>query len=89
MEKVCASYLYKGMVDLFEDRRTRWPDYGLESVPLTHMLNDLFHQGGEHKNLYDFALLSWALRRSSFTDVARVTETDLLRSFPTFPVRKR
>ena len=87
MEKVCTSYLYRGMEDLFEDRRIRWPNYSLESVPTVHMLNDLFHQGGEHKNLYDFTLLSWALRISSFIDVARANESDLLRRFPTFPVR--
>jgi hypothetical protein len=50
-------------------------------------VNDLFHQWGEHKNLFDFDLAKWALEYAGFSDARQVEEADLLARFPGFPVR--
>jgi predicted SAM-dependent methyltransferase len=88
IEKICRSYLEHKMVDLIEDRRTRIPKFSVGRAPSSHMINYLFHQHGEHKNLFDFDLLAWALKQSGFTEISRTTETDLLKRFPDFPPRK-
>jgi predicted SAM-dependent methyltransferase len=87
IEKICRSYLDRRMVDLIEDRQTRWPKYHLGEVPTSHFINQMFHQSGEHKNLFDFELLSWALRSSGFISIRRVSEAALLARFPDFPAR--
>ena len=33
----------------------------LGNVPSSHLANHLFHQDGEHVNLFDWPLLRWAL----------------------------
>ena len=86
MERVCRSYLADGGESLLADRVKRWPSFELRT-PSQHMVNEVFHQSGEHVNLFDFALLSWVLRQAGFTAVRRVTEQDLLERFPQFPVR--
>ena len=87
IEKVCRSYLDHRMADLLEDRRARFPAYSLGGVPTSHMINDLFHQWGQHANLFDFEFLEWALASSGFDDVRRISEADLLARFPEFPER--
>ncbi len=87
IEKICRSYLEFQMEDLLADRIERWPHYSMGDVPTSHMINDLFHQDGEHKNLFDFALLAWMLERAGFREIKRVDETDLLARFPKFPPR--
>jgi len=84
IEKVCRSYIEHNMVDLIQDRKTRYPNFSLENIPTTHMINDLFHIGGTVKNLYDFTLLEWALKEANFTNVERVVEADLLQRFSEF-----
>jgi len=87
MAKVCQAYIADGGRKLLEDRRTRlnvpWP----AGMPLSQMINVMFHQGNEHKNLYDFALLAWLLETHGFGSVERVNEAALLQRFPEFPVR--
>lgn len=101
--KICHSYLNHNMLDLLEDRRRRFPDYSLGSIPTQHMINDLFHQCAEpsnrygfsplshelgyHKNLFDLELVKWALEATGFTNVKRVSETELLSAFPDLPTR--
>ena len=87
VEKICRSYVDHRMADLVEDRRTRWPKYGLGVVPSSQFINELFYQSGEHKNLFDLELLDWALRSTGFVSVTRVSEADLLARFPEFPAR--
>ncbi|MDB6123639.1 MAG: glycosyl transferase family 2 [Pedosphaera sp.] len=87
IEKVCRSYMEHRMVDLIAECRTRIPKFSLGKAPSSEMINHLFHQNGEHKNLFDFELLSWALKQSGFTQISRVTETDLLEKLPGFPSR--
>ena len=98
MEKLCRSYLEHRMRDLVEDRERRsrlhwkrpWTldaEVGIAGVPTSQMLNSVFYQGHEHRNLFDFELLEWALRRSGFTEVERTDETAWLERFPEFPSR--
>jgi len=87
IEKVCLSYLNHKMVDLLEDRKLIWPKYSLKGAPSSHMINDFFHQGNDHKNLFDFSLLDWSLREAGFTWIKQVEEADLLSRFPDFPPR--
>ncbi|HEU5097959.1 MAG TPA: methyltransferase domain-containing protein, partial [Roseiflexaceae bacterium] len=87
IEKVCRSYIEHGMLDLLQDRRRRDQHYSIADMPPQQLINDLFHQYGQHKNLYDFRLLEWALTTVGFTSVERKTESDLLARFPEFPAR--
>lgn len=87
IEKIVHSYVVHRMEDLIEDRKTRWPAYTLEGMPSSQMMNDFFHQHGEHVNLFDFPLLKWTLEQSGYEGVRRVSEEDLLSRFPEFPPR--
>jgi SAM-dependent methyltransferase len=51
-------------------------------LPLAYMVNDYFHQYGEHRNLYDEEILTWALATAGFMDVQRVDERALRSRFP-------
>lgn len=87
IEKICTSYVQHRMKDLIADRQSRIPGFSLGPMPSSQMINELFHQGGEHRNLFDFELLEWALTTAGFREVRRVDEADLLRSHPGFPPR--
>lgn len=98
LEKVCRSYVERGMEDLIRDREERskrlwtkpWSldgEVGESGVPASHMANSLFHQGFEHRNLFDFELLRWTLERCGFAEVRRVDEGELRQRFPEVPER--
>jgi len=75
MKKVCKSYFKYKSKDLLTDRKSRWPDFSLQNdTPSQHMINILFHQSGQHKNLYDYELVKYALEKSGFKNCKRVTE---------------
>lgn len=86
MEKVCRFYI-EGRADELVLDRARRDGYSTHGAPAQHIVNDLFHQWGEHKNLFDFEILAWALNRSGFTDIHKVDEAALLARFPDFPAR--
>ena len=87
MEKVCKSYFeYKG-VDLINDYESCFPSFSIGEAPPQHMINHAFHQWGEHKNLYDFELLRWALEEAGFADCIRMNEDDFLEHLEGFPAR--
>jgi predicted SAM-dependent methyltransferase len=88
MEKVCRAYVEDRGAALHEDRRRRMPGQTMRAgVPSQHFVNWIFHQGGEHKNLFDLDLLSWAVAEAGFRSCERVDEAALLRRFPEFPLR--
>jgi predicted SAM-dependent methyltransferase len=87
MEKICRSYLDHHCLDLYEDRQRRMPEWSLGNIPSQHMMNDFFHQNGEHQNLFDFELLKWALMQAGFQNIQRTNEKNLLDQFPGFPAR--
>jgi predicted SAM-dependent methyltransferase len=85
---ICNSYTLDRGQGLVDDRKTRpHTDIKMDGVPPQHMINRLFHQSGEHKNLFDFELLEWALTKAGFQQCVRVVEADLLKRFPEFPPR--
>ncbi len=87
LEKICRSYMEHKCADLVADRKKRMPEWNFEDYPTQHMMNDLFHQEGEHKNLFDFELLSWILNQAGFDQIEKISEKDLLSQFPGFPER--
>jgi predicted SAM-dependent methyltransferase len=88
LEKVCTEYVKdRGRELLAEVQRHRPLAKLPEGCPPQHFVNRLFHQGGEHKNLYDFEILRWALGNAGFVDCVKVQERDLLDRFPGFPPR--
>ncbi len=87
MRAICESYLRDGGKALLADRLSRWPDFELGPVPPSHIVNVLFHQAGEHVNLFDYELLSAILAQAGFVSIQRVRESDLLERFPGFPPR--
>jgi len=87
IEKICRAYLQDGAQSLVEGRQTRFPKYSTGDYPAVSIVNHLFHQRGEHKNLFDFGLLRHVLNSSGFSTVERVDERLLLETFPEFPSR--
>jgi hypothetical protein len=85
IDKICRSYLDHRMADRLEDRRGASRDIPFRGGTSSHMINDLFHQSGQHENLFDFELLEWALTSSGFDDVRRISEADLLPDSLSFP----
>lgn len=83
----CRAYVDGTLDELVADRRARNPGWRFEGVPVSQLVNDLFVQQGEHVNLFDEELLTWALTRAGFGTVERVREADLLARFPGFPPR--
>ncbi|MBC9726985.1 methyltransferase domain-containing protein [Streptomyces sp. TRM68367] len=88
LEKVCAAYVQDKAMELWKDRRERFPNFTLNGAPVQHLINDFFHQRGQHRNLFDLELLTWALGQAGFRSVRRVREADLLAAYPEFPERK-
>jgi Uncharacterized protein conserved in bacteria len=89
LERVCRSYgedKGQGLVDDWAMRYgTKTPVRG---IPSQHMINYFFHQEGEHRNLLDAELLTWALMKSGFVECQRVNEEQLLDRFPEIPPRR-
>ncbi|HEY2343316.1 MAG TPA: hypothetical protein VGH90_09820 [Chthoniobacteraceae bacterium] len=79
MEKICRHYV-EGTIDvLIQDRQKRIPHWVLElHAPPSHFVNDLFHQRGEHKLLYDWPLMEWMLREAGFSEIRRIDERTLV-----------
>jgi predicted SAM-dependent methyltransferase len=87
MERVCRAYLTDAGASLLRSRLKRYPKFSIGPMPTQQMVNDLFHQQGQHLNLFDYSLLAWLLESQGFARPERVMEADLLRRFPGFPLR--
>lgn len=87
MEKLLKYYFEDGCSKLHAYVMQRDPVSLPDGVPERFVVNRLFYQRGEHKNLFDFELLKWALEKSGFVNIARVDESDLLARFPSFAPR--
>lgn len=87
MEKICQLYVNGQSAELLADwiGRDKW--YSVHGAPAQQIVNDIFHQWGEHKNLFDSGLARWALESAGFSDVRQVREADLLERFPGFPAQ--
>lgn len=87
IKKVCDSYAAEKCADLVAARQVRWPSYSLQGLPSSQFMNDIFHQSGQHKNLFDFELLQAVLDSEGFADIEEVDENALLERFDGFPPR--
>lgn len=87
MHEISRLYIEGKSEDLFKDRKKRFPSYSIGRKPYQYMLNEYFHQNGEHKNLIDFNLLKWALEEVGFYDINKASEGEFLDEFPEFPKR--
>ena len=87
MRRVAEEYHSTECRSLVEDRVERFP-YRYEDFPSQQMMNHYFHQGSEHKNLFDFSLLKWLLECQGFGEVESSKEEKLLEENPEFPERK-
>lgn len=87
IRKVCEGYLQDGAKTLIKGRTSRHPNYTTRGYPSSQFVNDIFHQGGEHKNLFDLELLRALLEKCGFSNVEETTEPELLKRFPDFPSR--
>ena len=89
MGLVCQSYGDDKGQGLVDDWLTRYRGPApVADMPSQHMINYLFHQSGEHRNLLDADLLTWALMNSGFAECQQVGEEQLLQRFPEFPPRR-
>lgn len=87
LEKVCDGYVTDRGRALYEDLRRRHADVELGSVPVQAVINHLFHQRGQHKNLFDRELIGWLLDEAGFASCDVLDEQALLRDHPEFPAR--
>ncbi len=83
MGKICRAYCEGRLGELIAGRRRRVPQWRALIGPESRFVNELFHQGGEHHNLFDFELLSWALKTTGWETVTEISEADLLAAEPT------
>ena len=95
LKKACQAYLNDKCKELHEDRvRRNWryrkkmnhPElYNKiidDSTPTQHFINDLFHQGGEHKNLVDIELLEWLALKAGVVRAEEISDDALRKKFP-------
>lgn len=87
MEKVCQGYIRDRGTSLLKDIQSRHPKFDLGGAPQSHVINHLFHQKGEHKNLFDFELLQHVLISCGFSNVIRASEDEMRRNLESFPIR--
>lgn len=87
LAKVCMAYAQDRGRGLLADRNSRFPARLPEGMPSQQVVNILFHQSGEHKNLYDAELLGWLLAAHGFGPAQQVDEATFRGRFPEFPVR--
>jgi SAM-dependent methyltransferase len=95
LKKACDAYIKDKCEGLFKDRIRRNWRYKKKinnphlynkiidtTTPTQHFINDLFHQGGQHKNLVDIELLEWVGKRAGFSSVTETTDEELRSFFP-------
>lgn len=87
MEGICRDYIERSGEGLVLDRQSRFPHFSMQGVPPQHFINVLFQQSGEHRNLFDFGLLSWALETVGFSVCTKTDEPTLASRFPDLPPR--
>ncbi|MGI8875692.1 MAG: class I SAM-dependent methyltransferase [Egibacteraceae bacterium] len=87
LEKVCAGYAADRGRSLYEDLRRRHGDYEVGPLPVQAVVNHLFHQRGQHKNLFDSELIGWLLAEAGFVGCEILGERQFLDDYPAFPAR--
>ena len=87
IEKVCKSYLSDGAQSLIDGKKKRFSNYSTEGFPSAFVVNEIFYQKGEHKNLFDFELLRFLLQKVGFNQIEEVDEIQLVKRFGEFAFR--
>jgi predicted SAM-dependent methyltransferase len=87
MFRLCRDYVSDGGGSWIRYYKGRHASFGIGDRPDSHMVNYVFHQNGEHKNLFDFELLSSSLIKAGFVDVEKINEAEFLGRCPEFPKR--
>lgn len=87
IKKICESYVYDSCQTLIEGRLKRFPTWSLNGYPNSQIVNQLFHQGIEHKNLFDYELLSYILLKCGFRRVEEISEKIFMNKNKCFPER--
>ncbi len=80
--KICSAYCEGRLGELIDGRNRRFPGWYRFKGPQSQIVNSIFFQGGEHRNLFDYELLSWALREGGWQTVDRISERELLTREP-------
>lgn len=87
IKKIASSYLLDKGKTLVEGRKSRFPDYSTNGFPNTVIINELFHQSGSHKNLFDYDLLSFMLRKAGFEKIFESNIEEFTKDHQDFPAR--
>lgn len=88
MAKACQGYVDDRGAALIADKRRRGAhDPAKDNRPNQQVINFLFHQGGQHKNLFDLEMLQWIANTVGFEECRESSEAELLSTFREFPVR--
>lgn len=86
---LCTAYCEDRCGALERERRRYWPGYAAlvaGGLPSQAVVNQVFHQWGEHRNLFDVELLTSVLARTGFEVLDEVREADLTAFFPEVPM---
>ena len=84
IKKIAQGYLADTGKRLLKGRKARFSGYNLNGKPESHIVNEIFYQNGEHKNLFDFYLINWMLSKTGFYNVVEVNEQAFLSKFNSF-----
>jgi len=87
IEKLCHGYIRDRCKSLYEARQNRYPVWWAGLLPTQHMLNEGFHQDGQHLNLFDHDLLCHLILKAGFSTARPSSEDELIAIHPEFPRR--
>lgn len=87
MKKICEAYMLDRGQKILSGRMERYPLAWYGRLPSQQIINEFFNQGGEHKNLFDFELLSFLVKQAGFSACFEESEDSFLASVPGFPSR--
>ncbi len=88
----CRAYDEDRAAALLAQRKAksdRWSSISwIDEMPTQQWINEMFHQAGDHRNLFDFDLLAWALGKAGFGQVVEHPESAIGERFEDFPARR-
>lgn len=88
MKRVCEEYLKDGGISLLNNIQSRFPNFELpDEAPSSDIVNHLFHQYGEHRNLFDYTLLRHCCKSAGFSQISQGNETMFLGETKGVPTR--
>lgn len=88
MESISKEYLSDRCATIDNGLKRHWPHASSPGFPIQHRVNFFFHQWGEHRNLYDLEMVTWALNFSGFHRVRKISERELISTHPEIPRRE-